>query len=227
MKIKMMLAAFAAAVVAGGVVASMALAGVTAPPLPVNIAAGATFSNVTLNGTSSNLAVVLPGSANTIKSTLTIAPAPGGTYFTAPVGFAYAASPFPGCPEGGYGDTDTVTQNFTAPGIAGVYDIVVDIGPNFTCQDSWHANAGQGTIARIVVTSFSSVCSLAESFSTDPDVAAGLCDKLAAAAGAAERGNTTAEANILKAFGNQVAAQTGKALTEKQADMLMLLVSYL
>ncbi len=152
MKGKLLLAAFAAALVAG-VAASMALAEVTAPPLPVTIAAGATFSNVTLNGTSTNLAVVAPGSANTITSTLTIAPHSGGTYFTAPVGFAYAASPFPGCPEGGYGDTDTVTQNFTAPGIAGVYDIVVDIGPNFTCQDSWHANAGQGTIARIVVTS--------------------------------------------------------------------------
>lgn len=227
MKLRLLLAAFAAALVAGVAVASAA---VTPPPATVPIGGnGSTITNVTINGVTpnANVAVVAPGSANTIKATLTIPNLGVGWNFTAPFGFEGAASPFATCPDGGgYGSVDTATMNFTAPTTAGVYDIVAFLGPNFTCADSWHTSAAD-PVAVIVVTSYSSVCSLAESYSTDPAVAAGLCDKLTAAQDAADRGDTKAEANILKAFGHQVAAQTGKALTQDQADMLMLLVSYL
>lgn len=208
---------------------SAASAQVTAPPTTVNIAAGATITDVTLNGAvpAANVAVVLPGSSNTITATVTIPWNDSGYWYSVPIGFEGSATPFDvyNCIWGYPGGVSTGTDTFTAPNTAGVYNIGVDIGPNY-CDVAWHP-AGQGTIAKIVVTSYSSVCSLAESYSTDPAVAAGLCDKLRAAQDAATRGNTKAEANIMSAFGNLVAAQTGKALTADQADMLMTLVFYL
>lgn len=205
-----------------------ASAQVTPPPTTVDIGGnGSTITNVAING-NGNVAVVAPGSSNTITATLTMPDLGNGNIYTAPIGLEGAASPFSNCPYGfgSGGSTDTATANFTAPSTAGIYNIRADLGPNLTCSGSWHPS-GQATIAVLVVTSFSSVCSLAESYSTDPAVAAGLCDKLAAAENAADRGNAKAASNILNAFGHEVAAQTGKALTSDQADTLMTLVSYL
>ena len=84
-------------------------------------------------------------------------------------------------------------------------------------------------MAILVVTSFSSVCDLATTCTatTNPDVGTSLCDKQTAAQDTAVRGDTRAEANILRAFDHQVSAQTGKALTTGKADMLTTLVYYL
>jgi hypothetical protein len=59
--------------------------------------------------------------------------------------------------------------------------------------------------------------SVVASYSTDHDVTAGLCDKLAAAAAAL---NATSRGQQIEAFDNQVRAQTGKALTQEQAATL-------
>jgi hypothetical protein len=189
---------------------------------------GGTFTFNGFNGGSSNVAVVVPGSANSASSTLTLPNLKNGSVYTAPVGIVGFSSPFNGCPNvEGYGGTSTVTSSFTAPGTAGIYNITADLGPNFTCQGSWHSTTTGPVVAILVVTSFESVCALAHSYSTDPGVADGLCDKLAAAQRAADRGETKAQANILRAFDNQVSAQTGKALTEEQANTLTTLVYYL
>lgn len=189
---------------------------------------GSTFTVVGFNGGTSNLEAVQPGSSNTITETLTMPDLGNGNIYTAPIGFVGAAAPFSSCPYGfgSGGSTDTTVSSFTAPNTAGIYNITAFLGPNFTCADSWHTSAGQ-TVATLVVTSFSSVCSLAQSYSTDPAVASGLCDKLSAAAASSSRGNTTATTNQLRAFDNQVAAQTGKALTSAQAETLTTLVYYL
>lgn len=190
---------------------------------------GATFTFNGFNGGTSNLAVVAPGSANTTSETLTLPNLSNGSIYRAPVGIVGASSPFNNCPSvSGSGGTSTTTSTFNAPTTAGIYDIAGDLGPNFTCQQSWHPTA-HPPVAVLVVTSFSSVCDLAQSYTatTDPGVGSGLCDKLTAAQDAANRGNTKAEGNILRAFDNQVAAQTGKALTSSQADTLTTLVYYL
>jgi hypothetical protein len=71
---------------------------------------------------------------------------------------------------------------------------------------------------------FSSLKTLVEMFSTDPSVTSDLNDKLDAAAAAK---NAKTRANILGAFINQVNAQTGKALTSGQADLLIILAEAL
>lgn len=202
------------AVAASLVFLTVASAAATGPPATVPMEPG-TVTGVTFNGMTTpylNIGVAAPGSTNTITATLTISDA-GYYWYTSPIGFKGAETPFDsdyGCPVGTAGTTDTETESFTAPTVPGIYEIVEDLGPNFTCLQSWHPQ-GRVTIAVLVVPS-------------DPLVAAGLTDKLVAAEGAVNRGNAKAAANIMKAFSNQVAAQTGKALTQDQADMLMLLV---
>jgi hypothetical protein len=72
-----------------------------------------------------------------------------------------------------------------------------------------------------VVNSPEALARLAAAYSSDPGVAAGLAAKLRAVAASIARGNDRAKAGQLKAFANQVAAQTGKALSEKEADTLL------
>lgn len=81
-------------------------------------------------------------------------------------------------------------------------------------------NQGSATTTFTVQVNYSSLCNLATQFSTSTDVATGLCDKLTAASQAAARGQNAPKANILKAFNQQVSAQTGKALTSQQAAVL-------
>ena len=65
-----------------------------------------------------------------------------------------------------------------------------------------------------------SLCSLVKEFSTNSGIARGLCAKLDAVAAAQARGQSMVEANDLNAFENQVAAQSGKALTADQSTLL-------
>jgi Bacterial Ig-like domain len=74
-----------------------------------------------------------------------------------------------------------------------------------------------------VVVTFSSLCSLVGDLVRSPDVAAGLCSKLAAAARAAGRGDFATEQNQLHAFCNQVDAQTTKVISTADAALLKLL----
>jgi hypothetical protein len=72
-------------------------------------------------------------------------------------------------------------------------------------------------VAATFATTFTDLEALVTRFSTDPKVTAGLNDKLAAAAAST---NQNARDNQLEAFINQVDAQTGKALTAAQAQIL-------
>jgi hypothetical protein len=65
---------------------------------------------------------------------------------------------------------------------------------------------------------FASLESVVDELSASPDVADGLNDKLAAAAKAK---SATTRGNQLRAFENQVRAQTGKALTAEEAELLL------
>ncbi len=81
-------------------------------------------------------------------------------------------------------------------------------------------NASTATTSFTVTVGYDSLCALTGTFSTSPDVTQGLCDKLAAAKSAAARGQSKAKDNVIRAFDNQVDAQTGKALTSSQAALL-------
>ncbi|HEX2916083.1 MAG TPA: hypothetical protein VH186_35300 [Chloroflexia bacterium] len=81
-------------------------------------------------------------------------------------------------------------------------------------------NTGSGSTSFTVGVTFDSLCSLSANFSTNPAVDKGLCDKLSAAKAAAAAGTTIAKNNELNAYRQQVAAQTGKALTKQQATIL-------
>jgi len=74
-----------------------------------------------------------------------------------------------------------------------------------------------------VVVTFSSLCFLVSDLVSDPDVAAGLCAKLDAAARAGGRGDLGPERNQLRAFRSLVDAQTTKAISRADAALLKLL----
>jgi hypothetical protein len=84
-------------------------------------------------------------------------------------------------------------------------------------------SVGVGTFEFLTV-DFPSLKDLVSSFSSKPGVANALNAKIDAAANAS---NPTTRDNILNAFINQVNAQTGKALTQEEADLLILLAQAL
>lgn len=88
-------------------------------------------------------------------------------------------------------------------------------------------NTGSGSASFTVTVDATSLCGLAQQFSTNADIAGSLCAKLAAAAAAGARGQAKAKANILGAFDNEVSAQSGKALTAGQATLLTQLAAAL
>jgi hypothetical protein len=81
-------------------------------------------------------------------------------------------------------------------------------------------NVGEGSATFTVVVSESSLCALARRFVSKDGVARSLCATLDSAAAARERGNLTAERNILSAFANEVSAQRGKSITNDNANVL-------
>jgi len=75
-----------------------------------------------------------------------------------------------------------------------------------------------------VTITFATLEALVRAYSTDPDVTSGLEDKLAAAESAP---NAAARDKLLRAFELQVVAQTGRALTARQAHILIALAKAL
>src|SRR5262249_60183755 len=75
--------------------------------------------------------------------------------------------------------------------------------------------------------SYASLRLLAGFYSGKEGVAQSLSAKLDAAQAAEARGNLHAKAGALRAFEREVRAQTGKALTPEQADVLLTLVQTL
>jgi len=201
---------------------------VTPPPsvVPIGGATGSTISGVTINGNTTTVASVAPSSTVAMQATLTLGAGvdPGWIYW-AGYGWVGAANPS-GCSAGviGVGDSTTTSFNLTAPSTAGIYEVGAALAPD-PCP--WASPVPGPTIATIVVVSYDSLCVLAQSYSSDPAVADGLCAKLGAASRADARGQVSVKANVLRAFTNQVTAQTGKALTAEEAETLLTLASYL
>ena len=81
-------------------------------------------------------------------------------------------------------------------------------------------NIGSGSTTFTVEVTYPSLETLVSRFATSSDVAHGLNDKLTAASDAR---TTTARANQLDAFENQLGAQTGKTITTEQASTLVTL----
>jgi hypothetical protein len=81
-------------------------------------------------------------------------------------------------------------------------------------------NLGSGSTSFTVTVNATSLCALVHQFSINSGIANSLCVKLDAAASAATRGLVKTQANNLRAFINEVAAQSGKALTADQATLL-------
>ena len=92
----------------------------------------------------------------------------------------------------------------------------VHVNAEFTDQASDH----DPSVVRLRIVTFESLCDLVKEVVHDPGVAAGLCDKLAAAAVAAARGSTATKENQLRAFRSQVDAQTGKSISAADAELL-------
>ena len=81
-------------------------------------------------------------------------------------------------------------------------------------------NIGSGSTTFTVGVTFDSLCTLSATLSTDSAVDKGLCDKLLAAKAAAAKNDIKTKNNSLNAYRQQVAAQSGKAVTKQQATLL-------
>ena len=79
-------------------------------------------------------------------------------------------------------------------------------------------NVGSGSATFTVSVTYASLENVVARFSSNPDVTRGLNDKLVAASKAK---TATTRNSQLNAFENQVSAQTGKALTEEEARLLI------
>ncbi|MEH7416193.1 family 43 glycosylhydrolase [Neobacillus drentensis] len=97
------------------------------------------------------------------------------------------------------------------------------IGVNkFTAKASDHAgNTSEADIQFTVTVDFDSLIRLTESFITDDGIANSLTAKLASAKEASAGGNKEAVSGKLKAYVNELSAQSGKSITEKQANLLI------
>jgi hypothetical protein len=72
--------------------------------------------------------------------------------------------------------------------------------------------------------SFARVCELTHSYVEKAGIAKSLCAKLEAAQRAGARGDSEAKAGSLRAYANELRAQSGKAITAERAEFLIGLV---
>ncbi|HLO03892.1 MAG TPA: hypothetical protein VK191_12360, partial [Symbiobacteriaceae bacterium] len=84
-------------------------------------------------------------------------------------------------------------------------------------------NVGNGSTSFTVVVTTDSLCNLSRQFAPGK-LGNSLCAKLAVIAQSLAKGNTGAARNQIEAFVSEVQAQTGKALTAEQAEILIRLV---
>jgi hypothetical protein len=121
------------------------------------------------------------------------------------------------------GVASSTCRNITGPAYS------FNLGLNsFSAQATDHAgNTGSGSTHFTVQATPGSLSRLVTQFVTDPSVAQGLNDKLAAIAAAVAQGNAAAKAGAVSAFISQVNAQTGKSITAQQAAILIRLVQAL
>ncbi len=82
-------------------------------------------------------------------------------------------------------------------------------------------NTGRGSTQFTVNVTAASLSSLTARFVSSPGVASALNAKLKAAAAAAERGNAAVKAGAIRAYQNQLRAQSGKSISADDADLLI------
>jgi hypothetical protein len=78
-----------------------------------------------------------------------------------------------------------------------------------------------------VKVTYDSLCNLTARFSSQAGAPQSLCQKLRGAQDAEARGNLSAKAGKLDAYANEIKAQSGKAFTPDEADVLGRLVTFL
>jgi hypothetical protein len=88
-------------------------------------------------------------------------------------------------------------------------------------------NPANATFTYTIGTTDETLCALTKSLVTKEGIAKSLCAKLDAAAASGARGNTTARANQLSAYRNEVEAQRGKAISDADATALISLADLL
>jgi len=100
---------------------------------------------------------------------------------------------------------------------------VVHVNAEFADQASDH----DPSVAKILMNDETTLCALAQRVVAKSGVASSLCAKLDNAAAARARGDLGTAQNMLNAFMNEVNAQTGKAISQADADLLILLAGRL
>jgi hypothetical protein len=115
-------------------------------------------------------------------------------------------------PTPGSGLDSSTCADFSAP----AYAVALGSHTLSASAQDIAGNTGSGKTTFTVSVTFVSLENLVAQFSTSTDVTAGLNDKLQAAAKSKKDG-----AQQIRAFDNQVRAQTGKALTPAQAQVLV------
>jgi len=117
----------------------------------------------------------------------------------------------------------TTCQNINAP----AYTFPLGVTHLSATAADNAGNVGNGSTSFTVQLTYDALSNLVAQFVTDPNVAAGLSDKLAAAQAAKQRGNTKTANNQITAFIKQVSAQSGKSMTAAQAALLIQLAQAL
>lgn len=113
-----------------------------------------------------------------------------------------------------------VASSTCAPVTGPAYSFTVGAN-SFTASATDRAgNTGTGTTSFKVAATFDTLCALTQHFTTDPNRANSLCSKLTNAQAQATAGNTNAKNNILGAYKNELAAQSGKTFTPAQVVIL-------
>jgi alpha-L-rhamnosidase len=123
-------------------------------------------------------------------------------------------------PTPGSGLASTTCDNVNGP----AYSFGLDSHTYSASATDIAGNVGSASTTFTVKVTFTSLENLVTTFSSDPSVTSGLNDKLIAASTAK---NANTRDNQLNAFINQVNAQTGKALTAAQVQVLITLANAL
>lgn len=175
-------------------------------------------NSMTLTCSATNGAGLSAGTAVTFKrdATLPTISFSGATSYTVDQTVAITCSA---------GDAMSGVGSTTCPAVVSGPAYTFALGAN-TASESATDNAGNSRTASVSFTisvTHGSLCNLVKQFVSQNGIANSLCVKLENSADARSRGNANASQNQLNAFRNEVAAQSGKALTAAQATVLTVL----
>jgi hypothetical protein len=196
-----------------------------------------TLINVTIaNNTAAVSGAGIGGNAPTLTNTIVANNSPDNCSVAITAGSNNLQ--FPGTTCGG---TIPTADPMLGPLTGGVYPLLagspaIDTGTNTGCPPTDELGTARpvdgdatpgavcdiGAFEFVPTVTYASLCALTQQFVTpNPNLGQSLCVKLSAAEAAAARGNLNAKRAALKAFRQEVRAQTGKALTAGEAAILI------